>query len=186
MAEMCVAMICACLPAIRVLLSRRLPLIFGQTEVSTSGYSDKGDSRRKYSLSSQPQSALREVKDGQFQNKQVLRTSDNMFLAERDRGYSTKIRNPPKNFVNQDYDLNSDEQGLVPSITAIGGGNLRPQDSSSSEALGYEGLQTSHEAHDFTGKAGIPMEMVAEWKFKDEEIRVTDTLSIRSERMDLQ
>jgi hypothetical protein len=92
-----------------------------------------------------------------------------MFLAEQDHGYLAKIRNPPLNFANQDYDLNSDEQGLVPNITTIRRGNLRPQNSSISEVLDYEGLQTGNEAHDLTGKAGIPMKMAAEWKCKDEE-----------------
>ncbi len=184
LAEICVAIICACLPAIRVLFSRWLPSVFGQTKVSTSGSPDKSDSRKKSSLASQPQSVLRDVEDGQFQKKRALHANDDMFLTDKDRRYSAKIWNSLPNFANLDFDSNSDEQGLVPN-TAIRGVNLKPQNSSSSEALGYEGSQTGDEVRDFTGKAGIPLEMAAAWNGRGEEIRVIDSLSVRSERVDL-
>ena len=162
MAEICVATICACLPAIRILLANCLPSVFHPSFPAPSTFPYRSGSNQNSSYSPQSRHNFRHIKDkiSPAYNKRPVDTPNEDLLPERkddkQNSVSTKIWIRKPHF--------EDVQDLVASPNLTQSRFSIVHDSHSTEMFAIEGPRVSNEEHEEHGFAEegntlkVPME----------------------------
>ena len=168
--SVCIATICACLPAIRILLAQWIPSIFDLSTLRNQDSSRYNSATNPSSSSFTQSRRFFREKLGPSYNKRVIRTPDEeLFSSEdnKDDKYSKQIRINGSHFV--------DSSTLGPSVP--GPAPIRDEDTT--------WLRMSDEVEDVAEGLGaaIALKTPIEWKAKEREIRVVNRISIQSMRV---
>ena len=179
LAEVYLATICACLPAIRLLLAKWFPAVFDLNTLPRSTPQGKSGSNQISSTLSELRSNFREIKTGPSYNERPIKTPDEQLLARlgdvEDRTASTK-----KWIQQSQFD---DIQRLVASPVATKSRNVSQHSDQSTEMFALQGPRLSQGEQDVVEEGGHSRKASAEWKRRNTEIMVVNRISVQSLRV---